>query len=168
MTGSPVPVIEGSSSYFEVARNGTLVYLAGASTSAMRLVWVDREGRISPAVEERRAFSRPHLSPDGRRVAVEVGNPKDIWVYELERGTRTRVTSDAAVDQDPIWTPDGANIVFGSTRGGVANDLFSRSADGSGEASLVFASDVAKDPHSFSRDGRLLAYYERKTGGRDI
>ena len=88
-------------------------------------------------------------------------------MYDLERDTKTRVTVDAASEQDPIWTPDGERIVFGSDRAGT-NDLFSRSADGSGELEPVLTSDVNTFAHSFSPDGKNLAFYQRQGGNRDI
>ena len=80
---------------------------------------------------------------------------RDIWVYDLERGTRARLTTDAGPDSDPIWNPDGERIVFSWGPDGT-DDLFSRSADGSGEPELLLASDIFKDPHSFSPDGKRL------------
>ena len=166
----PVPVIEASNWQFDVARNGTLLYLPSEGLAGRRLVWVDRNGVVSPAVDEPQGFSRPHLSADGRRVAVEVRRSLsdiDIWVYDLERRTRTRVTTDSGGEGDPVWAPDGESIVFGSNRTG-ARDLFSRAADGSGEVELLLTSDVNKDPHSFSPDGKRLAFYERRGANRDI
>ncbi len=170
LMGSPVPVVEASDWQFDIARNGTLLYLPAANLVRTRLVWVDRNGVVSPAVDAQQAFFRPHLSPDGHRVAVEIrrsSSDRDVWVYDLERGTRTRVTTDAALEQDPIWTPDGERIVFGWNRAGT-NDLFSRSADGSGELEPVLTSDVHTEAYSFSPDGKRLAFYERQGGNRDI
>jgi len=168
LAGSPAPVVEASNWQFDVARNGTLLYLRGPAAPGKRLVWVDRDGVVSPAVDEKQAFFRPRLSPDGRRVAVEIP-PRllsvDIWVYELERGTRTRVTTDSFID--PIWAPDGERIVFGSNRDEV-NGLFWKSADGSGETESLLMSDAADAPHSFSPDGKRLAFYETRRGNRDI
>ncbi|HXV61680.1 MAG TPA: protein kinase [Vicinamibacteria bacterium] len=165
LVGSPVPVIQGSDWQLDVSRSGTLLYLPSAGATGRRLVWVDRSGTVSPATDEKQPFRRPHLSADGLRVLVEVATntgPPDIWVYDLERSTRTRVTTGAG--GDPVWAPNGETIVFRRNEGG---DLYSKAADGSGEAELLLTSDTPKDPHSFSPDGKRLAYYER-TGHRDI
>ena len=108
-------------------------------------------------------FSRPRLSPDGRQVAVEIfssGSSKDVWIYNLERGTRTRLTTSDSTDQDPLWTPDGSTIVFASNRSGTSN-LYQKASDGSGEVEPFPASESNTEAHSFSPDGKVLAYYQR-------
>src|SRR5262249_37184269 len=57
-----------------LARDGTLVYLAGsAGSGAMRnLVWVDRQGRETPVGAPARPYAFPRLSPDGTRVVMTI------------------------------------------------------------------------------------------------
>jgi Tol biopolymer transport system component len=79
-------------------------------------------------------FVEPRFSPDGRRLAVEVvtGSTSHSWVYDIERGTATRLTFGEGEDSTPVWTADGASIVGSSTRDDGTN-LYRRAADGSGE-----------------------------------
>lgn len=105
-------------------------------------------------------------------MAVEIynGATKDIWVYELDRGTRIKLTTSETLDQDPIWTPDGTSIVFASTKDG-SSDLYQKAADGSSEAVPFPAIESNNEAHSFSPDGKFLAYYQRAPGSdqnRDI
>ena len=75
----------------------------------------------------------PRLSPNGKRLAFS--NNTDIEIYDLERGTRERLNFRAqATNFDPVWTPDGRRLIFFSQREG-RGGLFSRNADGSGDAS---------------------------------
>jgi len=64
----------------------------------------------------------PRLSPDGARLAYVLQDPQsknaDIWVMDIARGVRTRLTFDPAVDILPVWSPDGSHIVFSSNRKG--------------------------------------------------
>ena len=170
LTGTPMPVVQDSDWQFDVAQNGTLLYLRALAMADRRLVWVDRNGAVTDAVDEKQSFRRPDLSDDGDRIAVQVsqGMDADIWVYELVRGTRTRLTTEAGSDRDPVWAPDGASIVFASSRNNVAGELFSMQADGSGEPELILTSDSAKDPYSFSPDGAKVAFYDRRGSDRDI
>jgi len=158
LTGSPVPIVQGSDWQFDVARNGTLVYLPAGAASDKRLVWVDRSGAVTPAVDERQAFVHPQLSVDDRRVAVSFApsfsRAADIWVYELTRGTRTRVTTESARDENPIWSPDGERIVFMSPGEG----LLRTSADGSGAREVLLKDDTIRIPRSFSPEGKRLAF----------
>ena len=52
------------------------------------------------------------LSPDEKRIVfsrTEDVSP-DIWVLDMTRGVPTRITFDPAVDNIPIWSPDGLQI----------------------------------------------------------
>jgi Tol biopolymer transport system component len=174
LSGEPAPIAEGVDSYapstsgmFSVSQTGTLVYLAGR-TSKMLLTWFDRIGHRGATLGEPGECANPATSPDGTRVAVALGpvERRDIWILDVARGTTTRFTFDPAWDDDPIWSPDGKQIVFGSQRAG-RWDLFIKPADGSGEERLLFTSDEPKSPDSWSRDGRYLIFssFSAKTGG---
>ena len=116
--GSSVPLVENVSTgekpgvlsaYFSVFRWGTgsLVYVP---RSDPRLVWLDREGRITPLSAERALYLAPRIAPDGRRVAVHMVDSGlaggQIWVLDIERGTRTRLTFDGRVNFGSVWSPD--------------------------------------------------------------
>ena len=48
------------------------------------------------------------LSPDRKNLAVALsdGNNEDVWLFDVERGFKTRFTFDAAADRNPVWSPD--------------------------------------------------------------
>jgi Tol biopolymer transport system component len=143
-----------------VARDGLLVYGAAPGPAAdLALVWVDRKGNPTPLTETRRSYFVPRLSPDGKRLAVGIRastTDSDIWIIDLERDVLSRLTSDGS-SFFPVWTPDGRRVVFTSRREGEAG-LFWRPADGSGPEERLTASTEPQYPHSFSPDGRLLAF----------
>src|SRR6185436_19562472 len=104
-------------------------------------------------------MAAPALSPDGSRVAVQAqqdGNT-DIWVHEVGRALKSRLTFDPFAEQFPRWSPDGKEIAFSSDRNGHF-DLFSRTADNSGEQRLLFASPKNKFAGDWSSDGKYLLY----------
>ena len=149
---------------FDVARDGTLVYVTGrGAASRRRLVWVDRSGKQ----EEIRAMPvRPYaaarLSPDGSRVAVQIDDgDNDIWVWDLARETLTRVTTDPDVDESPLWTPDGQRLIF--TRGDNMGALFWQSADGSGAAERLTESSTIRRATSVLSDGSAVLYRRTPT-----
>ena len=79
----------------------------------------------------------------------------DIWLLD---GARTsRVTFDAAREDFPIWSSDGADILFRSIRGG-RGDIFQKAASGAGAELQLAASDQLQVPSSMSADGRFLLY----------
>jgi serine/threonine-protein kinase len=123
--GDPVPVLDsvalkpGGSADLSVATNGTVVYFRGAIGA--QLLELDRRGvsrLVIPAVEK--AYAGPRISPDGRRIAVAIGQPpytSDIWLYTTASNTPTRVTI-GGVSGSPEWTPDGRRIAWTSAETG--------------------------------------------------
>jgi serine/threonine-protein kinase len=174
-TGSPIPVLEGvytasgGAGFYDVAADGMLVYNPGAPTAAVRnLAWVDRKGKIeSPLPAPTLAYHNPVLSPDGARAAVAVtGAAQDIQVYDLKRGTLQRLTFEGRND-DPVFTPDGARVIYSSSGGGSARpNLWWKPADGSGAAERLTTSDSFQFPNSVSSDGKLLAFTQSASGSR--
>ena len=178
---NPTPVVENvntrprGAANFALAGKGSLVYVlrAGAGSGAPRsLVWVDREGREEPLATPLRAYVSPSVSPDGTQVAVDVADSDggDIWLHDLERGTERRLTTDPAPDSTPLWTPDGARVVFSSQRGEQPG-LFQKLADTPGNAELLAtASDLSRiiQPTSWADDGHTLLYWEAGARPPDI
>jgi serine/threonine-protein kinase len=167
VTGPPVPVLENvmtknsGAANFALARNGSLVYLSGsANTSPRTLAWVDRTGREEPLQVPPRTYLYPRVSPDGTRIALDIADlNRDIWTWEIERKTLTRLTLDPAADTHPTWTPDGRRIVFSSSRSGSAN-LYWQPADGTGDAEQLTESPNGKNPNAVTPDGSRLVFRE--------
>ena len=70
----------------------------------------------------------PRLSPDGTCVAFShsVGaEESDIFVQSIGSDERIRVTSHKRRDWNPLWSPDGKNILFQSNRKLGRSDLLS-------------------------------------------
>ena len=177
VTGDSVPVVQGVrqrvGTYvdYDISNGGTLIYVPSTSTGGLKrtLVWVDRQGLATPLIEDRQAYSRPRLSPDGQRVAVAIQSSlnQDIWIYDIGRGTRMRLTVEG-INDSPVWTPDGTRVTFNSTRDG-PRELYWKPADGSGQAELLLNTNSGNRlmPTSWSSDGEMLAFYS-PDGARDI
>ena len=80
------------------------------------LVWVARDGTEQALPAAPHEYDWPRLSPDGKRVAVEVEG--QTWIYDIARDTLTRLTFVGSQNDGPLWTPDGAHIVNRSNREG--------------------------------------------------
>ena len=91
---------------------GLLVYLRGAAkTPRFPVVWVDRQGGVTPLLEETGTYGNPRLSPDGRRLSLNVlrnGN-WDIWVLDIERHVMSRLTFDEGTDTEQSGRPTAAS-----------------------------------------------------------
>jgi Tol biopolymer transport system component len=89
----------------------------------------------------------------------------DIWVYDLKRGTASRLNSHPADDLNPVWSGDGGRIIFTSTRRG-QRDLYQKSANGLGSTKPLFVSEQqAKSLHDLSPDGHYAIYGAMVEGG---
>jgi serine/threonine-protein kinase len=145
----------GSAAQFTVADNGTLAYLQD-NFSRQGLVWLDRDGARDLVGAPRRAYRYPRLSPDGRRVAIEIRDQlPDIWTWDFARRALMRQTTDSSIDQTPAWMPDGRRLVFSSARE-QTQAPFWQAADGTGSAERL-GTDVGTFNHpSPSPDGQHL------------
>jgi Tol biopolymer transport system component/DNA-binding winged helix-turn-helix (wHTH) protein len=155
-TGEAFQVIKGGVD-ISLADDGTLVYVDAVSAA---LNWLNRKGvRIASVAPPLEGFFFPALSPDGRRVAVETNENAnlDIWVYDLQRGARTRLTSHHATDLIPVWSPDSQRIVFSSYRPGNI-DVFLAAADGSTGDRAIVSSPNNERVSDWSSDGRRILY----------
>jgi serine/threonine-protein kinase len=156
--GTPVEVMsEPGSAYFEASRHGTLIFVRGAyAVTPATVVWVDRDGREEPLGTPTMPYTYPRLSPDGRRVGLDVGGPnRDIYIWDLTRRVLERLTTDPAEDAMVRWSPDGSKIAYANSRYGVPN-IFWQSADGSGTPERILESPVLNQPLAFTPDGGLI------------
>jgi len=161
--GAPAALVEdidrtGRPSF---SRTGTLLY-ASATAGVAPLAWLDRAGKsqqvVSPFINISRQPESPRLSPDGNRLALSVAG--DLFVHDLQRHTATRLTFDAALNQQPVWTPDGQQIVYGShvpASDGEFGIWWIR-ADGSSPPQKLFGERAPLHVFSISPDGRNLAF----------
>ena len=160
VAGGPVSVLEevmnnNGEAGFAVSSSGTLAYVR--SSGRRSLVSVERDGAERLVTEAQGRFSSPVISPDGSRVALR--DFISLWVFDIERGTPAPL-SLGADNRDPVWTPDGTQIVFASTREGNW-DLYSISAGGGGELEKLLERDGMQAPMSWSPDGNVLAFWDR-------
>jgi len=181
--GPAVPVVTGArtndsgwnegAGNYAVSSDGTLVYLAGGGRrNASRLVWVDRAGKVEAPPLPERNYESVALSPDGKRAIAQIREGTiGFWMYDIGRTTLTPLGASAGSSQSPVWTPDGARIIYRGTRKGLRS-IYWRPADGSGEEELLSAKPgVIQSPSSISPDGRLLVFNEsgpQEAGGNGV
>jgi serine/threonine-protein kinase len=177
VAGSPKPVLDGLVTYpfsgvalYAIAGDGTLVYVAGHSVSRQaNLKWVDRTGKSTVLAAPPAAYQGISIAPSGREVALDLdGANGSIWLLDLERTNPTRMTAEWS-NNFPLWTPDGARVVFISGRGG-ARQLFWQTPDGRGHPEpLTSARPSHASIGSWTPDGRTLLFGELSRGtGWDI
>jgi serine/threonine protein kinase len=151
--------------HLSVAENGTLVFQSGG-TQQPQLIWFDRSGKQLGTVGELADYSNPCLAPDGGRLAIGIRDSKttkrDIWLFDLSRGVKSRFSFDPADDLNPVWSKDGSRIFFTSDRKG-QRDIFQKRVNAAQEEELVYTSPEIKNVCDMSPDGRLLIYNTNPT-----
>ena len=161
--GEPVVIADrvgGSSNFypgFSASPNGVIAFAGGAATS--ELVWIDRAGkRLSTAAPEA-GYVDFRISPDNRYVAVAEIDPRtdhpDLYLLDVARGTRERLTSARVTEATPTWSPDSRLVLFRSNRGSV-HDIFRRNVFDTAPESLFLKSNAAKFPTSWFGDRVLF------------
>jgi Tol biopolymer transport system component len=144
---------------FTVSTAGTLAFQRSTGPIGNELAWIDRDGRDQGVLGPTASYYGPAISPDGSRVACDISdetNRGDIWLLDVARGAATRLTSWPEDDSEPVWSPDGKDIAFFSTRGGTRPAVYVRSPGATGEPRLVTRDTTAIRATSWSRDGHLL------------
>jgi len=168
LRGDPRPVAEhvaivAGIGLFDVSENGILVYQTGGVANENRLSWFDRGGKNVDVTGEVGDYYDVRLSPDGEKLVSNAGTPmSEIWVDELARGVRMRLTVDPDTDHGvPVWSPDGSTILFGALAGKARRGIYRKPANGAGGEDLLLPSenpDTQVWPTSWSGDGRFILY----------
>jgi Tol biopolymer transport system component/predicted Ser/Thr protein kinase len=165
LAGEPFPVFENvrclrEDNYASISAAGNRVaYLTWYGRR--RLVWVDRKGHELGTLGGIGGYSDVRVSPDGRKVAAAMHDPshgqnQDIWVFDVTRGTSTRITSEPTEEFDPAWFPDGERLAYVADRTAFAFDLFERPAGGGAEKLLVRTTQDKVTPDVSPDGSRLL------------
>lgn len=153
--------VEYESGYFSAAfaasADGTLVYAPKAAAVDEPFVWRDRGGKALGTLTLAPGLWHHRLSPDGNSVVMVYGDPGDVWLYDVARGARRRLTHDPLNDFLPVLSPDGSRVVYASDRSEFVH-LYTRRTDGTGEEELLLQNNQMKSPSDWSRDGRYLFF----------
>ena len=155
---------------FTVSQNGLLVYEPGSKTLGTDLFWMDRSGKTLSQVAERAFYKGSgRISPDGKRLAVSMGDPQaDIWVLDLARGGRTRLTFGGATHLEPSWSADGQRVAYTRQNGTTVvtgTSLRSRLASGGGQEEILMENNAGAPltllSPQWSPDGHYLVHMEQ-------
>jgi Tol biopolymer transport system component len=172
VSGVPVTVAEGVESYsgsgtsdHTVSSNGLLLYEARHTASDVNsIVAVDQFGKVTKLADAPFDPSSGRISPDGRRLALDPdGATQQIAIIDLGRNSAQRITFEWD-NASPVWTPDGARLVFRSNAGGGLRRLHWQAADGSGAAEALSKNSRDELPTSIHDRSLLYDDIDQKTG----
>jgi len=170
--GEPVAVASSVASFsqvpswgwFSASATGRLAWLSSQGNE-VRLEWVDRAGRRIGSLGDPGKYGQIVLSPDGRRVVAEIADTDgryDLWTIDVARGVASRLTTDPGNERDPVWSPDGHDLVFSTDASGDQN-LLRKGLEGTepaaplpgGIGQSAGVRDIAKE---WVREGNTLLY----------
>jgi hypothetical protein len=166
LSGEPRPIADpvGASTLGGIlaaaSSGGLLVYGRAGGT---QLSWLDRGGEAprsgGSALGQPGDYFSFRLSPDGRRGVVAMGSAggSDLWMVDVERDAWSRFTFLPGIVVFPVWSPDGKHVMF---RAGYTQNLYRKETSGTGTEQRVTESPNVQYPTDWSRDGRLVLYYE--------
>lgn len=177
VTGSPTLVAKGGmmseasgAASYSFSSDGVLVYLPGgpAPIATNIINWVSFDGSVKPLLRKPGPYYEIAVSPSGDRLALGAyAANNDIWIYNILRGTMTRLTFGGANHDFPLWSGNGKEIIFSQEHGGAAN-LYEKPADGSGNEVELTSGPEVKRASSWSPDGKTVAFVQMDNGIPDI
>jgi serine/threonine-protein kinase len=146
---------------FALSETGTLVFIEPVVAGARSLEWIDRMGRREPVALSPGSYIYPRISPDGTRVALDVGGrgQRDIWILDLGRLALSRLSDGPTEDMLATWSPDGKRVFFSSNRNGNF-DIYSQPADGATAARVELAGPGDQVAETLTPDGSRLFVQE--------
>jgi len=154
---------------FAASENGILVFQQGFGVES-QLSRMDPDGNELEIIGEVGRYQQIRLSPDEKKLAVTLFDSRtgtaDLWIYDISRQAKSRVTFDDANDEAPVWSPDGDRIAFQSSRTG-AGDIYVRQSGGGAAAELLYSSERIDSPEDWSPDGAYIAF-DKGAGNNDL
>jgi Tol biopolymer transport system component len=146
--------------------NGLIVFGSGA-TGDLQLVWMDHNGKLVGTVADKLTnLQWARISPQGDRIALQIdAGENDVWVLDMARGVKTRLTFGPVANTFPIWSPDGKWIAYMSKRGEHYAILRKRS-DGSGAEESLLTIDEQIATNCWSSDGKEILYSQILPDGK--
>lgn len=150
---------------FAVSSNGTLIYRSGVGpTETWQWLWIDRSGKTRTPVGV--PLNALRLSPDGKHVAFSESAGRedpDIWVYDIDRDQKRKLTTHPAIDHAPVWSPDGSRLAFDSDRGEkplLPHVLYEKPSDGATPERVLLQPEpgLSYGVLDWSLDGRFIVF----------
>jgi Tol biopolymer transport system component len=131
---------------------------------------MNADGTEDHSILARTVFSvEPRWSVGDKIVFMSLMSGPDLEIFTMNSdGTNLQQLTSLATNADPVWSPDGMRISFGSDReGGGRLDVFLMNADGSNQTQLTHfeVPDEAGDT-SWSGDGTKIAFEYDVSGMR--
>ena len=146
---------------FSVSPQGAIAYEEGSGSTANELVWFDRTGKQVgklPTLITDTSGAGLRISSQGDQLLYIGSAPtrNDVWVVQLSRGTRTRISLESDGGAYGIWSPDGHQVAYKNGVGG--DSILVRTSDGLGSEQVVAKMQGDVLPTGWSKDGNYIVF----------
>ena len=176
ISGAPFTVVDDvvtsdgwGEAQYTVSESGKLAYVPGGpEIYRYDVYWLDREGHVEVVPLPPAEYFKVSFSPEGRRLVLSsLGANANIWVYEIERRTMTRLTTEGD-NVNPLWMRNGNYVTYNAAWPGPLS-LWRVAVDGSGSPELVHEFEQPGFTGSWSvGDEQLLFTSNRPGTGLDL
>ncbi len=166
LTGPPVAMYDGLEinpfyAGISISNDGTLVYPTASQSSTREIVSVTRDGiasRVDSAWKVGGTITDLSMSPNGRSLAITLlhNGSRDLWVKQLPTGPFSRLTFGDTSFMRPTWTKDGSHLVYLGDRGDGSGNVYTKRADGVGEAKRILTPRLGMSQVFESPDAQWL------------
>ena len=179
VTGDPVKVLDNVFSFmlpgnaaFDISASGALVYVPGNSRPVPdgELMWLDRRGKTVPFLPERKPYIGAALDYEGKRLVASITDDfgeADLWLYDIDRGAWSQLTSGMHTWSEVVWSRDGEWIFFTSFKSGEA-ELFRIRPNERSPEPLTSEITTWEYPGSVSPDGKTLFFWRTFPSQADL
>jgi Tol biopolymer transport system component/predicted Ser/Thr protein kinase len=145
---------------FSAVDGKTLIAQTGVGANISRLTWFDRGGKPVRTLGEPGWFNNVRLSPDSSKIAVDEtdqdGQDVDVWIHDATTGAKRRLTFTPSLDQVPIWSPDGKQIIYSSNQN-LGWKVYRKNSDGASPEEAIAGFDmVLASAWDWSPDGQTV------------
>lgn len=171
VTGDPITIVQDiqytprwSKGSFTISANGVLAYQPGGQESRSDVILVDKDGTVLHHIGRLDLMFKISISPDKKRLAMDLLDAQsrniDIWIYDIERGVKTRLTFAKEADLSPIWSPKGDRIAYTKGLGG-ETALMTQSISGSGQEEKIMSATNDFFVSDWSHDEAYILFHTR-------
>ncbi len=173
LLGTPAPILPDvlvnrghGTAHYTMALDGTLIYLAAAADCGQVLARVDRNGEVSRVLTGG-CYGAPRFSPDGRTLALveDTEDGTHIWIFDISRGTRLRLSVEGELNWAPVWTPDGTRVAYNSIQCSRASTAKSAPDLASSKTPSIAVSTVARSSAVASGSTLFSMWLNRSRSG---
>jgi Tol biopolymer transport system component len=164
---------------FSTSLAGDLAYSSAGQEQRSHLVWFDRSGKELGVASDPAHYHDIALSPDETRAAVGIGATlggiganDGIWVVDLKRGVRSRLTFGNELHAFPVWSADGSHVAYTMAADGVPRKVVQKLASGAGDEQLLLDDKTGGGvfPTDWSSDGQhmIVGWLSKESDNFDI